>query len=77
MPYIERAKRAVLGFPQDAGELNYVLTTQVLDYIKDKGISYATYNEAIGVIECMKLELYRRAVALYEDRKKRENGDVF
>ena len=34
-------------------------------------------NAAIGVLECAKLELYRRVVAMYEDGKIKENGDVF
>jgi hypothetical protein len=30
----------------------------------------------IGMLECAKLELYRRSVANYEDEKILENGDV-
>jgi len=31
----------------------------------------------MGVLECIKQEFYRRAVAPYEDKKKEENGDVY
>ena len=31
----------------------------------------------IGVLECAKLELYRRVAAPYEDDKIDENGDVY
>ena len=51
------------------GELNYVVTCLLHDYIKTKGESYATYNAVIGVLECAKLELYRRRIAGYEDEK--------
>lgn len=37
---------------------------------------YYSYNSAIGVLECIKQEFYRRSVALYEDTKIKENGDV-
>jgi len=31
----------------------------------------------VGVLECAKMELYRRVAAPYEDKKKEENGDVY
>jgi hypothetical protein len=31
----------------------------------------------IGVLECAKLELYRRVAAPYEDAKCEDNGDVY
>ena len=34
-------------------------------------------NEAIGVLECAKLELYQRVIADYENEKMRVNGDVY
>jgi len=34
-------------------------------------------NEVIGVLECAKLELYRRVAAPYEERKRIENGEVY
>lgn len=40
-------------------------------------ISYHYYNEAMGVLECVKQELYRRLIAPHEDEKRKENGDVF
>jgi hypothetical protein len=48
------------------------------DYlIRKGGIKYANINEAIGVLECAKLELYRRIAAPYEDHKISETGDVY
>lgn len=79
MPYIPKAKRAALLHrkPFTAGELNYEITRACLAYIEKSGESYAVLNEAIGVLECAKLELYRRVCAVYEDKKMAENGDVY
>ena len=65
-----------------AGQLNYVLTKVIQRYLKDIGIlqgsvGYSALNEVVGVLECAKLELYRRRIAPYEDKKKEENGDVY
>jgi len=40
-------------------------------------LKYSNLNELIGVLECAKLELYRRVAAPYEDEKALINGDVF
>ena len=82
MPYVKKADRPDLDrgrAPETPGELNYLLTRLVDSYVARKGVSYATLNEAIGVLECAKLELYRRIVARYEDRKiaDPDNGDVY
>jgi hypothetical protein len=34
-------------------------------------------REAIGALECCKLEFYRRVAVPYEDRKIKSNGDVY
>ena len=62
---------------RDAGELNYVITSVVQQYLINHGERYRTYNDIIGVLECAKLEIYRRRVANYEDIKIDENGDVY
>jgi hypothetical protein len=82
MPYVKKTDRPRLdqaGEPRSAGDLNYVITRQIDAYLAHKGISYAHLNEVIGVLECAKLELYRRIVARYEDKKiaDPENGEVY
>ena len=81
MPYIKKERRGFSmcsgGDAKNPGELNYFLTTQILSYLFRHGKSYASYNAVIGVLECIKLELYRRMVAPYEDKKIKENGDVY
>ena len=76
MPYIEPELRDLYRPASTAGELNYVITSLVDAYLKDN-VSYRTLNEVIGVLECAKLELYRRIAAPYEDAKCAENGDVY
>lgn len=58
------------------GELNYIITRVILQLFPPSR-SYHTYNALIGVLECVKLELYRRLIAPYEDGKIVENGDVY
>jgi len=60
-----------------AGRINYVITKILKFQLSVYGESYDHYNSLIGVLECAKLELYRRRVALYEDVKIKENGDVY
>jgi len=55
------------------GELNYVVT-KILKEIYP--LRYFPLNRAIGVLESIKQEFYRRVVAPYEDIKKGESGDV-
>lgn len=80
MPYISKDRRSALepsGKPETAGELNYAVTRLVDRYLGDKGLRYHNINEVIGVLECAKLELYRRIASPYEDRKILEEGDVY
>ena len=92
MPYIKPEKREVydelvesLGFEVGtdyerdvAGLCNYIITTFLLRvYDQKESLSYRDYNEIIGLLECAKLEFYRRQVSQYEDKKIEENGDVY
>ena len=80
MPYVRKdiRKKLAEGYaPVEAGELNYALSQQVNRFLCGGSESYARYNAAIGALECLKLELYRRLIAKYEDAKLQENGDVF
>jgi hypothetical protein len=80
MPYIKKEDRDRLDFfnsPKTSGELNYIFTSHILQYINVKGESYQTYNDIVGALECCKLELYRRKISPYEDKKIHENGDCY
>lgn len=131
MPYIKRVNRKIIketGVAKDAGELNFLITSRIQEYLIISGISYQKFNDILGVLESIKLginkpiynpslgeeittpyilhkhlykivsdyaikdnteydilgvlegaklELYRRKIALYEDIKIKENGDVY
>lgn len=89
MPYIKEADRSKFDMTLDefyrvasprygksvtVGDLNYLITKMLLG---TDPITYTQFNNLIGMLECCKLELYRRAVAVYEDKKIKENGDVY
>ena len=83
MPYIRPGLRTLLDpnkandLPRVSGELNFVITREVSEWIKRRGLDYGTINAAIGVLECVKLELYRRIAAPYENIQCEQNGDVY
>jgi FixJ family two-component response regulator len=82
MPYIKREERPAVDLankPKDTGELNYLVTRLVQRFLSRDGKAprYADFNAAMGALECCKLELYRRMIAPYEDKKIAENGDVY
>ena len=80
MPYIRQELREQLddgGLPDNEGELNYVITGLLDDYLSAYGLNYTNLNALVGVLECAKLELYRRIVSPYEDEKLETNGDVY
>jgi len=57
------------------GEVNYTIT-RIIDALYGGG-GYAVFNRAMGVIDCVAREFYRRKVTPYEDSKIVENGDVY
>ena len=80
-PYISAVARKIWDgrLPQmlGPGELAYVITKACLHYLEDCDPGYSAYAQVVGVLETVKLELYRRQIGPYEDRKCEENGDVF
>jgi hypothetical protein len=87
MPYIKSEKRPIYKdeieslvkklenqpLTEQDGDLNYIVTTIMKRLYTPK---YFNYNRALGVIESIKQEYYRRVVGPYEDGKIKENGDV-
>jgi len=57
-----------------SGQLHYIITKILLN---TNPMKYDDYNTLIGVLENIKLELYRRKIIPYEDIKIKENGDVY
>lgn len=80
MPYIESYRRQhARTYPDNSGELNYAITIMLQDYMQRTNghPNYDMFNEVVGVLECVKLELYRRVISEYEDTKNRSNGEVY
>lgn len=85
MPYIKQAKRdelqAAIVDLLDAlelstpGDLNFVISSLIWSKWMDDP-SYTKGNELMGVLECAKLEFYRRRLAAYENRAITANGDL-
>ena len=87
MPYIKSEKRKkyekiiqelvsiLKSLPPEEvdGDLNYVVTKLLKEVYP---LRYYHINKAVGVLECIKLEFYRRIAAPYEDLKIKESGDV-
>ena len=58
------------------GDLNYLISS-IVQVCLGSDTSYQNINKVVGVLECAKLELYRRIAVPYEDKKIKENGDVY
>lgn len=91
MPYIKQEERAkidplikqltheiqAINSMAPDGALNYTFTQLLRNTLLAGKPGYILFERAVGVLECCKLELYRRAAAPYENLKVRENGDVY
>ena len=85
MPYIIKEKRQRLDGliknvvsemePLSSGEKNYFLSSVVWGLFNIHR-TYSNANDLVGLLECVKLEFYRRKVAALEDEKVIENGDI-
>lgn len=64
--------------PKLLGRINYCFSRVAAHLTFDKGdVSYRNVAMITGVLENIKQEFYRRVASSYEDRKIRENGDIF
>lgn len=81
MPYIVQQKRdeITLGMavPQTAGELNFVITSICIEYLRHKGKSYQTINDVSGAMTESLAEFRRRVTVDYEMDAIKRNGDIF
>lgn len=61
------------------GILNYTITEIICQVLKTKygpDWRYNGINDAVGVLECAKMEYYRRLAGPYEDKAIAKNGDI-
>lgn len=89
MPYIAQKDRnrldntideliGILKGSENDGNVNYTITRILNGAFSDRDGEwrYASLARAIGCVECVKLEMYRRQVAPYEDLAVYKNGDI-
>jgi hypothetical protein len=57
------------------GHLNYIVSL-LIEKVYGENMRYSDHNEAVGVLSCIQLELYRRKTAPYEDEKIADEGDL-
>jgi len=91
MPYIKQESRSMIDKDiktivdkiqlngqlreQREGVLNYTISRLLHSlYPNDK---YSEFNNALGVLDAVAREFYRRRVAPYEEEKIKSNGDVY
>ena len=90
MPYIEKKTREVvdpsnelpvIGDQCDGpGELNFAICRLITGYLGTNvggRPGYSDWNEVIGVLSCIQLEINRRFLGPLEETKQSINGDVF
>lgn len=81
MPYVDglaRVRLSKVARPESLGELDYLITTIVLMYMREHNITkFDQLAGIIGMLDLIKDECRRRIVHPYEDQKRRDNGDVF
>ena len=84
MPYIDKDLRPAIDSQLEslikelhcAGDFNYTIFKLIGLRLNSVGMKYQNLNEMIGMLECCKLEIYRRIIASYEDQAIAKNGDV-
>lgn len=87
MPYIQEKDKTELDHSIDQiinklndenldGKLNYIITRIISGAYNIQEPKYSKINDIVGVLECAKLEFYRRIAIPYEDQKIKLNGDV-
>lgn len=72
MPYLNEE-----DFNSPCGELNRAITKVIIKYLHDQKLRYQTINDIVGALDCAKLEFYRRVATVYEDKKIKDNGDIY
>ena len=86
MPYITKKRLdALLGNSTSdfnykmtsKGELNFMITQLLIEYINDRKLSYTTISEASAAARDAANELDRRILSKYEDTMLQKHGDVY
>jgi len=89
MPYIKKERRDELikYYPEGMsintrnivgpGELNFAITSLILDVIMSNQLSYKDINDVMGALECAKLEFYRLSRQPHMKIKRKKKTGTF
>ncbi len=79
MPYVKAERRNIWlrEKPTTPGDLNFDITSLLLDYVAEHGLNYDTINAIGGALSYADKEFYRRVVVPYEQGAIERNGDIF
>jgi hypothetical protein len=80
MPYTKPKDREEMertGIMTDVGDLTLQLTQVCIKYLTEEELSYQSIADVRAALWGTLTEIDRRVAFPYEDRKIRENGDVF
>lgn len=82
-PVIDELHRTLVELEMDdemnnmEGNINYTFTRLLMMVYGDRSsTNYSQINDAMGVLNSVTAEYYRKVAAPYEDQKAFENGDV-
>lgn len=78
MPYIEQERREAVfeEGPKNKGELNYIITMCMHQYVMERPFTYQVLSEAVAAARDAADEFVRTVLAPYEDLKRKENGYI-
>jgi hypothetical protein len=80
MPYTKQKDRDAVtesGIAKNVGDLTFQLTQVCIKYLTEERLTYQRIAEVRAALGGTLTEIDRRVAFPYEDRKIRENGDVF
>ena len=82
MPYIPQDERDdvhpdSMHTPENAGQLNYQISSLCAAYMRQHGTRYQNMNDVIGALQGALMEFNRVVVGPYEDMKIDANGGVY
>lgn len=78
MPYITntRALQLQTDTPKVKGELNYLITNLMIEFVEEHGTKYQVISDAIAAAQDAADEMKRRLLAPYETLKSKERENI-
>ncbi len=67
-------KSTIIPADKHLGVVNYIISRVIMGILQPS--NYGEMASAVGTLECVKLEMYRRLIGPYEDEAILKNGDI-